>query len=301
MQSAVPAQSNTRGKEAMLWRSYKLRPTEEQREQLAAQYDGMVKWVVNRYFNPPRDEFDDYLQEARLALLDAIKRYDPARNVVFSTYAVPTIVGSLRRYMRDHGQSIRQRKCFEAMPTYERAEKCFVSSYRRLPESFAELANYLGCSIEAVQVANQLALDQEVLSLDMKCGEFDPTRLGDLVADSESDPTLAYGRLEWRLLIDQLLSGRERQIILDRFYGQLSQTEVSQRLGISQMHVSRLEVRAINVLKRQFGIAGSTKAERAQRKKNEARSIPKLKDPRYELIDEFVVAVMNKEAELQLS
>ncbi|MFQ6097774.1 MAG: SigB/SigF/SigG family RNA polymerase sigma factor [Armatimonadota bacterium] len=225
--------------------------SEELRAYLIEAHDGLVRHVVKEYMNSG-ESFDDLMQVGRLGLINAIDRFDPARGTQFATFAVPTIRGEIRRYFRDKGWHIKvPRRLQELVMQTKRAIEELTSLKGRSP-TYPELARALNVPehdvIEAVELSQQYepAPIDGLTSDDDDAGDgYSQDRTGGLDQSLES----LGERAELDAAIDRLPE-RERLIIRLRFFGELSQTEIAQRLGISQMHVSRLQHRALARLRR---------------------------------------------------
>jgi RNA polymerase sigma-B factor len=210
------------------------------RDELIERYiplaDGLAR--KNRARNHP---LDDLVQVARLALVKAASRWDPDRGTTFSTYAVPTIVGELRRYYRDTTWAVRPPRDLQELHLRTlRARGALIQRLGREP-SVADLAQDLQCSSDDVLDALQVGHAYEARSLDRPLasdGASASTRLAALV-DSQSE----IARCETTVTVAQLtkvLSRRDREVVRLRFQEDLIQQEIARRLGCSQMHVSRI-------------------------------------------------------------
>ncbi|NLO07341.1 MAG: SigB/SigF/SigG family RNA polymerase sigma factor [candidate division WS1 bacterium] len=217
------------------------------REHLIERHEGLVRHVANSY----RDSgvpYGDLIGVGHIGLVNAVDRFDPERGTKFATFAVPTIRGELRRYFRDSTWGLRvPRRVQELSLQVREAREDLLRKLGRSP-TYSELAASLNVTeeavIEAIEVSNQydLASLQEATSEDEgpsiadRAGEIDPNL--ELLDDREE--------LSWALA---QLTPRQRVIIVMRYFHELSQQQVADRLGISQMHVSRLQRRAIDQLR----------------------------------------------------
>ncbi|MCD6359887.1 MAG: SigB/SigF/SigG family RNA polymerase sigma factor [Armatimonadetes bacterium] len=227
---------------------------EEVRAHLIERHEGLVRHVVNDY----RDSgavYEDLIGVGHIGLINAVDRFDPARGTKFATFAVPTIRGELRRYFRDSMWGMRvPRRVQELSLKVRDAIDDFVGQHGRSP-TYSELALKLGVSEEAVIEAVEVSNQYELASIEETGAEGDDPDGGLSVADraGEEDEELeALGdrdRLKWAL---EQLPPRQRVIIKLRFFNDMSQQQVARRLGISQMHVSRLQRKALEHLKRIF-------------------------------------------------
>ena len=224
------------------------------REQLIVQHLGLVSTLARRFGADGR-ELDDLIQVGAIGLIQAIDRFDPSRGVAFRSYAVPTILGEMRRYFRDKASTIRlPRRLRELLAQANDASARLTQKLER-PPSLNELAQAMAVPPEDLAVAEESA--QAPMSLDQELPASEEKEISSL-ADYFGTEDAEMARLEDRALINQVLSClslRERIILYLRFYQGLSQAEVAKRLHISQMHVSRLEHRALERV-RQIGRQG---------------------------------------------
>jgi RNA polymerase sigma-B factor len=208
------------------------------REALVRRYLPLARRLAASYTDRG-EPYDDLFQVASLGLLKAIDRYDPGRGAAFSSYAVPTIVGELKRHYRDATGSLRvPRSVYELAIGLGRARERLAAQLGREP-TVAELAQAGGVSTEAVLEALGAAAANRTVSLEMPSLQ-DGART---VADALGAPDDAYRRVEQRALLDDLfrcLSARERRVLGLRYGHELTQREIADQLGLSQVAVSRM-------------------------------------------------------------
>lgn len=208
------------------------------RDQLAERYLPLARFAANRY-QRSATEFDDLLQVASVGLLKAIDRFDPGRGVTFAGYALPTMFGELRRHLRDLGWAVRPpRDLHDSALRVDRTETELTNRLGRSP-SVGELADACDLDPEAIVEARCALAGRQATPLSTPVAHEDATELGDLMGTDDAD----YERVELRTLAETLLGHlpkRERQIIQLRFGEDLTQKEIGERLGLSQMHVSRV-------------------------------------------------------------
>jgi RNA polymerase sigma-B factor len=207
-------------------------------EELVAKYLPLARHLARRY---PRgaEERGDLEQVASLGLVKAIQRFDPDRGVTFTSYAVPTILGELKRYFRDRTWSVRvPRDLQELALRVNQVSQELATELGRTPTT-AEIAGRAEASAEQVLEAWEAAGAYRAISLDMQPRDEDdqapPVQLG------TEEP--GYRQVESAVSLGSflhLLSEREREILRLRFEEDLTQSEIGAQLGISQMHVSRL-------------------------------------------------------------
>ena len=218
------------------------------RERLAARFEPLARSMAMRFAHTS-EPLDDLLQVARLALIKAIDRYDPARGTAFSSLAVPTILGELRRHLRDHSWPIHvPRELQELTQKLGIATAKLVSRLGRQPTT-AELAEELGTDVETVLDARGAARAHSPDSLDRPLAdESDAGVVADLVPAGDD----GIRRAETRAMTHHYLSRlphRNRAVLLLRFHEDLKQREIGELLGISQMHVSRLIRQSLEMLR----------------------------------------------------
>jgi RNA polymerase sigma-B factor len=181
---------------------------------------------------------DDLLQVARLGMLKAVERYDPSIGVPFSAYARPTIAGELRRHFRDATWSVHVPRGLKDLHAgLGRATAALAASLGRQPTA-SELANQLGASVDEVLEALELRSAYRPTSINAPI-DADGTTSDPPAADESDGIDPAIDSMLVRELLGHL-DGRQRMIVYLRFFGQLSQSEIAERVGISQVHVSRL-------------------------------------------------------------
>jgi RNA polymerase sigma-B factor len=220
------------------------------REQLILAHTNLVRYLARKFSNRG-EPVEDLIQVGMIGLINAIDRFDPSRGVRFATYATPTIVGEIRRYFRDRGWAVKvPRRLQELSLAVSKAMDGLTQELDRAP-TVAEIASRLEVTEEEVLEAMELGELYQLPSLDGELGNGSETSHGAL-SDYVGEMDVAMERFESRTrLADALraLPPRERKVIELRFFGNLSQTEVARRMGISQMHVSRLQQRALKRLR----------------------------------------------------
>jgi RNA polymerase sigma-B factor len=220
------------------------------RERIILAYLGLADRLAERYRSNRAVALEDLRQVARLGLVKAVDRYEPERANPFIPYAVATVVGELKRHLRDASWRLRVPR-----GTKDLALR-LCRAIDELPQQLGhsptvpELAEHLGATPEEVMEAIEVAQTRSAPSLDQPAGEDGDAVLGDFVVDRRHRE-----ELEDLLVLPELvgrLPERERRIILLRYVEELTQDEIAARMGISQMHVSRLLRRAIERMRRQL-------------------------------------------------
>ena len=220
-------------------------------EVLVSRYRTLVAGCVRHYRSSP-EPAEDLMQVGYVGLLKAINNFDPAYGDSLAAYAAPCISGEVKRYFRDKRWQLRvPRQSQELLLEMRAAEEDLTGQLSRAPTS-SELAARLGVPEADVLEARRARLAFSAYSLDAPLShEEDPALLGDMLGDD--DPALAHATdIESVTAHLDELPEREQRILMLRFYGNLTQEQIAERLGISQMHVSRLLARALAYLRRQL-------------------------------------------------
>ena len=220
------------------------------REQLVRGYESLVHFLARRFQNRG-EPLEDIVQVGFLGLIKAIDRFDPDMGNEFTTFATPTILGEIRRYFRDKGWAIRfPRRLQELYQQVVRTNEAMKNELNRQP-TVAEVAERLGVQPDDVLEAMEMSSALTPVSIDaVTAGGIDDGGRPLAEAVGGDDPNL--DRVEMRDVLNramQHLNERERRIMIMRFFDEMSQSEVAKRLGISQMHVSRLQRAALEQLR----------------------------------------------------
>ncbi len=227
-----------------LFRAYQEAPDEEERlkhrERLVDQYIGLVEFLARRFRNRG-EPLDDLVQVGTIGLLKAIDRFDLDREVEFSTYATPTIVGELKRHFRDKGWAVRVPRRLQEL-------------HLELTKVVAHLGQELGRSPTVTEIADTASISEEQVLEGLEIAQAYNFASLDAPIDPEDGGATSFAdqlgseddqleNLEYRASLApemEKLPERERRILYFRFYRGMTQSEIADRLGISQMHVSRL-------------------------------------------------------------
>ncbi len=216
------------------------------REELVERFLPLARQLARRY-QRQNEPLDDLMQVASMGLVKAIDRFDPERGTAFSTYAVPTILGELKRYFRDSGWAVHvPRGMQERVMKLDQASQELHRRLGRSP-SASELAEELNLNSEEVLEAMEAASAYDAISLEEQRSESsdsqEPTYADALGSEEERYELVEYGATIAPTM--KALSERERLILHLRFVEDLTQSEIADRIGVSQMHVSRLIRRAL--------------------------------------------------------
>ncbi|MET9538509.1 RNA polymerase sigma factor SigF [Streptomyces sp. NPDC006553] len=219
----------------------------ELRNQLVRMHLPLVEHLARRFRNRG-EPLDDLTQVATIGLIKSVDRFDPERGVEFSTYATPTVVGEIKRHFRDKGWAVRvPRRLQELRLSLTTATAELSQQHGRSP-TVHELAERLGISEEEVLEGLESANAYSTLSLDVPDTDDESPAVADtLGAEDEALEGVEYRESLKPLLED--LPPREKRILLLRFFGNMTQSQIAQEVGISQMHVSRLLARTLAQLR----------------------------------------------------
>jgi RNA polymerase sigma-B factor len=227
-----------RGTELRLFRRYRDDRDEHAKERLVERFIPLAHWLARRYAWG-REPMDDLVQVACVGLMKSIERFDPDRGVAFSTYAVPTIAGELRRHLRDTSWSVHvSQRVRQRVLDVTRATDELRGLLGRSPTA-DEVAQAIGESVECVAEAAEAASAYEATSLD-------------LAPDRRTFEDDGFDLVEYGAILEPALGAlpdRERVILRLRFDLDLTQSEIAKTLGMSQMHVSRLLRRSLERLR----------------------------------------------------
>jgi len=221
------------------------------REETIQAWHPLARHLAQR-FHGRGEPLDDLTQIATVGLIKAIDRFDPEYGNDFAAYAVPTIVGEIKRHFRDRTWDIRvPRRLQELKLDINEATATLSQMLGRSP-TVADIAEYLHRSEDEIIEGLEGARAYSAVSLQTLVGSgIDGTELGDLFGMDDPDLALAEFRASLGPALDAL-SEREQKIVILRFFGNLTQTQIAERVGISQMHVSRLLTKALAKLRGQL-------------------------------------------------
>jgi RNA polymerase sigma-B factor len=219
----------------------------ELRNHLVRMHLPLVEHLARRFRNRG-EPLDDLTQVATIGLIKSVDRFDPERGVEFSTYATPTVVGEIKRHFRDKGWAVRvPRRLQELRLSLTSATAELSQQHGRAP-TVHELAQRLSISEEEVLEGLESANAYSTLSLDVPDTDDESPAVADTLG-AEDD---ALEGVEYRESLKPLLEElppREKKILLLRFFGNMTQSQIAQEVGISQMHVSRLLARTLAQLR----------------------------------------------------
>lgn len=239
--------------ERALLERYRRTGEQSVREELVERFMPLARRLATRY-RGDREPLEDLVQVASLGLVKALDRFDPERGVAFSSYAVPTILGELKRHFRDRGWSVR-------------VPRDLQERIARVDRAIAELPGLLGRAPSVNEIAERLEVDPEKVLEAMEAGQAHHAMSLDAQSQTEEgegiplterlggrDP--GFDTVEYGAAIEDALatlSERDREVLHLRFVEDMTQTEIAERVGVSQMHVSRILRGAVERLRDEVG------------------------------------------------
>jgi len=236
--------------EAELWRRFSRHRDPAIREELVSRNLPFAKRLARRY-RGASESFDDLLQVASLALVNAVDRFDPDRGIPFSAFASPTILGELKRHFRDRAWTVRvPRGLHDRMAQVDKAVAELTEKLQRSP-SIGEMAERRELEPTDVLEVLEANHNRRPLSLDRPVGdETEETSPADWVGEEDKNFELVEGRVALDAALPHL-DERERLVLRLRFVEDLTQSQIAEQIGHSQMHVSRILRRALARIREQ--------------------------------------------------
>lgn len=223
-----------------LFRRFKQEGDAEARDQLIVNHINLVRFLASKFKNRG-ESLEDLVQVGTIGLIKAIDRFDPERGLEFTTYATPTIMGEIKRHFRDKGWSVRvPRRLQELSAKVNQASDELTNQLQRSP-SVAEIAEHLGTSVDEVLEAMESSSAYSSVPLEGGGGGEEDETPSIIDHYATEDPDLAAS--DDRIVLEQAIadfSPREQEVVRMRFDEGLTQVEIAERLGISQVQVSRL-------------------------------------------------------------
>ncbi|MCL2577342.1 MAG: RNA polymerase sporulation sigma factor SigF [Defluviitaleaceae bacterium] len=215
-------------------------------ELLIKENSGLI-WSVVKKFAKRGYEPDDLYQIGAIGLLKCIRKFDSSFDVKFSTYAIPMIIGEIKRFLRDDGIIKVSRPMKELATKARYTTEMLTAKHGRQP-TIKELAEEIGVSAEELIVAMDAGHDVESLHATIYQGDGSPIFLIDKVAQAPNDADQSINILALKQLIERL-KPKERQVIILRYFQDKTQMEVAKAIGVSQVQVSRIEKKVLTALK----------------------------------------------------
>ncbi len=240
---------------ATLFRRWRRNRDRRARDELIERFLPLAHKLARRYVRSS-EPYDDLAQVASLGLVKAVERFDPARGYAFTSLAVPTILGELKRYFRDSSWALHVERGLQERARQVTAAQRAITARTGRPPTVGELAEYVEMSQECVVEALQTAEAYDAISLDAPQGSNDDRSGTRLEAIGEDDEQLQLVDDAATVFAAAMhLPVRERQVLYLRFGEDLPQTEIARRIGVSQMQVSRLLRRSLARLRELTGAA----------------------------------------------
>jgi RNA polymerase sigma-B factor len=228
-----------------LFREYQRTGDMRLRNELITKHMRLAEYLAQRFANRG-EPVDDLRQVALIGLLKAVERFDPGRGLQFTSFATPTILGEIKRHFRDRGWTVRVPRRVQEM-------------HLQLDGITADLSQELGRPPTPAEIARRAGVREEDVLEGMEAGGLYNLGSIDGSPDQEGQPASArigaadpdLDSVDERFAVQQMLASlppREQQIVYLRFYEGLTQSEIAERVGISQMHVSRLLVKSLEMM-----------------------------------------------------
>jgi len=217
----------------------------ELRNELVREHMRLAEALAAR-FSDRGEPLEDLRQVALVGLLKAVERFDPARGVQFTSFATPTVVGELKRHFRDKGWAVRVPRRVQELHLRLRGIVASLNQDLGRTPSTSEVAEHAGVRDDDVLEAMEAGSLYRLSSLDAQRPDAEEPTIAGL---GDDDPELTVA--DERIVVEQLLASlpdRERQIVYLRFFEGMTQAEIADQIGISQMHVSRLLARSLETL-----------------------------------------------------
>jgi len=217
-------------------------------EVLVARYESLVRSCARRYQGSP-ESADELMQVGYVGLMKAINRFDPEMGTSLAPYALACVSGEIKRHFRDRRWQVRVKRSAQELVLELRQATAELAQQRQRTPTDRELAAYLRVSVEEVRAARHADLGFSAWSIDAPVSEEpEAASLAELLGeeDPQMEHTVDMAALQahWREL-----PRRQQQILLLRFYGNMTQAEIGEQVGLSQMHVSRLITQALSYLR----------------------------------------------------
>jgi RNA polymerase sigma-B factor len=256
-----PSQTRGRSKEEIeaLIQEFQKSESPEAQTALVEQYAALVGSLARKY-SKGKNLHEDIVQVAMIGLLSAIRRFDASVGRPFESFMIPTVIGEIKRFLRDKTWSVHvPRRIKDVWPKLKNVVDELTNQYQRSPK-IHEIAAYMELSEEEVLEAMEMGKSYQATSVDQTI-EAGSEGSAVTVLDVVGTPDDGFEKVEQKLLLQDaldVLSEREKMIIHCTFIANKSQRETGEYLGISQMHVSRLQKKALEKLQQALGNGGQT-------------------------------------------
>lgn len=251
MDKSAPGKQLSKSEILDLFRGLRESNNPATRDRLIELHMNMTHFFVNR-FGSKQDQQEDLQQVATLGLINAVDRFDPGRGVEFSTFATVTILGEIKRYFRDKTWSVKVPRRIKDLnvavnQTIERLNKELDH-----PPTYEEVALEIGCSVEEILESREAVMSYRVVSLDKDIDDNSgdgTSSLIDIIGNMDRKIERLSDHLSLASGLKQLKKD-ERFVIYNRYFRNLSQAQIAEMMGVSQMQVSRLQAAALEKLKK---------------------------------------------------
>lgn len=234
-----------------LFRRLKEDGDEEARSQLVVNHLNLVRYLASKFLNRG-EQLEDLVQVGTIGLIKAIDRFDPSRGLEFTTYATPTIMGEIKRHFRDKGWSVRVPRRLQELSTKVSTVTDELTTELHRSPSVAEIADRIGASVDEVLEAMESSSAYSSVPLESGGEDGESPSVLDQYATEDEDLTASDDSMLLEAIIEDF-SSREKDIIRMRFEEGLTQAEIAQRMGISQVQVSRLLRRTLSRIHDKMG------------------------------------------------
>jgi RNA polymerase sigma-B factor len=228
-----------------LFKRYKLTGSVRLRNELVMRHRGVAEAMARR-FSGRGEPLEDLEQVAHFALIRSVERFDPDRGIPFVGFAVPTLLGELKRHFRDRTWSGSVRRSIKELLPRVRSATEELEALTGRTATPSDVAEHLGVSVEDVLEALEAGRSYRAGSLSAP-GPNGGGGIEERIAATDDGIAMSVDRMLLESLLEHL-EERERKIVVLRFFGELSQDQIAEQLGISQMHVSRLLRRSLEQL-----------------------------------------------------
>lgn len=213
------------------------------RNDIVSRYLNLAEYLSRKFLNRGVD-YEDIYQVACLALIKAVDRFSMEKGVKFVSFATPTILGEIKRFFRDKSSSIKiPRRLYEARQGLNKARDELTQKYGRVPRA-DEIATFMGISVEMVLEMIEAGNSSIIKSLDQSVYQDNDSDLGDTLGYDEK----TYEKIENRDFIEKTLGmvgEAEREFITLRYIQNLTQKQIAEKFGVSQMYISRMEKKVL--------------------------------------------------------
>jgi RNA polymerase sigma-B factor len=232
-----------------LFAHYRMHNDEESRDELITMYLNLVKYLASRFRNRG-EPIDDLIQVGTIGLIKAIDRFDTGRDVEFTTYATPTIIGELKRYFRDKGWAIKVPRRLQELSFRVNQGVDQLTQLQQRSPTIPEIAQHLGVTAEEVLEAMETSEAYNFVSLEGDRNADGPDSFSIIEYIGKDDALMAV--VDDRTTLSEALKDltpQEQRVLYLRFFQGLTQTEIAGQLEISQMQVSRLLRKTLRALR----------------------------------------------------